>query len=164
MSISDELKELEALFYKGTLTQDEFQIAKRKVLEGPLVAEPAVHLEMIKAQNELAQIDREWEIERQEYVVVGRHGNQQVPDKTSSACGTILIGCFGTFWTVAAISITSRGDAGPARVFLPLTGFVILVLGVLSGVRRYTTAQKYEEAHDRYKARRKEHLDRQRSS
>ncbi len=60
MTIADELQKLDELRRSGAISFDEFEIAKRKVLEGPQDFTEYDHLEEIKAQNEVAQLDREW--------------------------------------------------------------------------------------------------------
>jgi len=79
MSIAEEIKKLDNLRRNGTLSHEEFEIAKRKVLEGPQDVTESDHLEEIKAQNEVAQLDREWQIEREKYLITGKYGNKHIP-------------------------------------------------------------------------------------
>lgn len=66
------MEKLSELFQNGKLTREEFEIAKRKVLESPQISHASSEqdqLEAIRLQNEIAQHDHQWEIERREYMV-----------------------------------------------------------------------------------------------
>ena len=49
MSISDEIQKLDDLRRNGALSSEEFEIAKRQVLEGPYDTADSDHLEDIKS-------------------------------------------------------------------------------------------------------------------
>lgn len=161
MSISDELQKLDALRRSGALTYDEFETAKRRVLEGSSNGVEAQHLEEIKAQNELSQVDREWELERENYMVEGKYGRRHIPSKASSAIGGLFIVGFGIFWTIMAASITSIGGFGVFS-FFPLFGVLFVVFGAAMSIRAFTKAGEYEEAQQRYRQRRQAVQDKNR--
>jgi len=78
MSLVDELTKLEELRRSGALSDAEFTKAKAALLnEAPagrgleLGEHLADQLAEVKYQNELAQVDREWESERQQYLIRG---------------------------------------------------------------------------------------------
>ena len=154
MSISDELEKLDRLRREGTLSESEFELAKRKVLEGPQTAE-SDQLEEIKSQNELAQLDREWELEREDYMVTGRYGNRHIPKQSTSLLSGIVIVVFGIFWTSMASTITGFGAPG-AFSFFPMFGVLFIVVGVIVSISSFFTARQYNEAQRRYKRRRRE--------
>src|SRR5262245_35284278 len=79
MGLADELQKLEELRQRGTLTEEEFVQAKQSLLSGAGDAMSA-HLDEIKYQNELARVDREWEIEREQYLITTRYGQRVVPE------------------------------------------------------------------------------------
>src|SRR5262245_39381991 len=86
MNIADELRKLQDLHRSGVLTDEEFATAKAAVLAGNTTDdragnEPAMHahLEEIKLQNEVARLDREWELEREQYMVAGKYGYRYIP-------------------------------------------------------------------------------------
>ena len=72
-------------------------------------------LETIKLQNELASLDRQWMLDRDNYRVKGRDGEYSVPSQAGSIVGMILAAGFGLFWTVGAASMK-------APFFFPLFG------------------------------------------
>ena len=155
MSLADELQKLEELRRNGTISPDEFETAKRKVLEGPQDGVPAEHLEEIKAQNELAQLDREWQLEREDYMVAGKYGNKHIPGKASSLFGGLFIVGFGIFWTITAAGMTGFGGAGVFSLF-PLFGVLFVLFGAGISLNAFVKAGQYEQAQRRYQQRRQE--------
>src|SRR4051794_35230267 len=109
MSLVDELTKLEELRRSGALTDAEFAQAKAALLAGasaPAAADRPLqeHLAEVKRQNELAEIDRAWQIERQQYLITDRYGRGQVPTPAMGVLTAVLGGMFGLFWTVMAAS------------------------------------------------------------
>jgi hypothetical protein len=165
MSLVDELAKLEQLHRSGALSDLEFTKAKAALLSGAppgseqqLGEHLAEQLAEVKYQNELAQIDREWEIERQQYLIRGRDGIVHVPTAGMGIGTAIVGGVFGVFWTIMAVSITGGApDVGPfaiAKVFFPLFGVVFTVAAIGYGVYAHSRANKYQAAFAAYKARR----------
>lgn len=161
MSVTDELQKLDELRRNGALSADEFEIAKRKVLEGPQGAARSDHLEEIKTQNEVAQLDREWELERENYMVAGYYGHRLIPRKGSSVFGGLVVVAFGIFWTATAASMTGFGGAG---VFLPLFGVLFTLFAAGMSINAFVKAGQYEEAQGQYQRRRRELLNRNRKT
>ena len=155
MTISDELQKLDELRRNGTISYDEFEIAKRMVLEGPQDTARPDHLEEIKAQNELAQFDREWELERENYMVAGKYGHKHIPGRFSSALGGFMIVGFGIIWTLMAASMTGFGRAGVISLF-PLLGVLFVLFGAGMSMMAFVKAGQYQEARERYQRRRRE--------
>jgi hypothetical protein len=166
MSIADELNKLEDLRRRGVLTDAEFERAKAAVLAGgaaparesPVVEHLTEQLAEVRYQNELARIDREWEIEREQYMMTDKYGNRQVPTPGMSLVMAVVIGIFGIGWTIMAFSITSSGpQEGGFEVFsclFPLFGIVFTCVGIGVGINAYAKAQKYQEALAAYQRRR----------
>jgi hypothetical protein len=158
MSLADELKELELLLRNGTLTQEEFQIAKRRVLDGSPVADHSDQLEAIQAQNEIAQLDREWILERESYMMTGKYGRRFLPNKFMSVLGGIVVGCFWTFMALSmgqmANAAGPMGSLGIIGIVMPLFGAVLVIFGVSMSIFAFVRAGQYQEAYRRYQARR----------
>jgi hypothetical protein len=165
MSFGDELMKLEELRRSGTLSEDEFAKAKAALINGASAApeqelggQMAAQLAEVRHQNEVARIDREWEIEQQQYLVRGRYGNASVPTPAMGIGMAVIGGVFGLFWTIMAVGITGGApDDGPfgiAKIFFPLFGVVFIVAVVGGGIYTFSRAQKYQEAFAAYKARR----------
>ncbi|MBW4622036.1 MAG: SHOCT domain-containing protein [Cyanosarcina radialis HA8281-LM2] len=114
MSISDEIEKLKALYEAGTLSREEFELAKHQVLSGTARSD---NLEELRIQNQIAQLDREWELERENYMATGKYGCKYIPGKVESLIGGIFIVCFGIFWTFTAASMTGFGAVGSLGFF-----------------------------------------------
>lgn len=166
MSIADELQKLEELRRTGALSDQEFAQAKAALLAGaagpppePLGQHLAEQMAEVRHQNELARIDREWEMERQQYLITDRYGARQVPTPGMGIGIAIVGGVFGLLWTVMAFAITGGapdfGPFGVAHVVFPLLGVVFIGAAVGFGVYCYSRAQKYQRAFAAYQARRR---------
>jgi hypothetical protein len=165
MSLADDLMKLEDLRRSGALTEVEFAQAKLALLDGTR-AEPAApvadlladQLAETRRQNDLAEIDRAWQIEREQYLVADRYGRRHVPTVGYGLGGAVVVGVFGVFWTIMAFAITSGGpDEGPfglAKVFFPLFGVVFTVAGIGYGIYSASKAEQYQKAFKAYQERR----------
>ena len=167
MSIADDLSRLEELRRNGTLSEAEFANAKALLLNNPAppAQEPLVkHLAdqqaEIKYQNELARIDREWEMQRQQYYVTTRYGVRQLPTTGMGIGIAVVGGAFGVFWTIMAIAITgSAPDVGPfsvAKLIFPLFGILFTGAAIVFGIVCNIRAKKYQEAYEAYQRRRQQ--------
>ena len=162
MSLSNELEKLQQLHDAGALTAEEFVRAKARVLasETAPLDEP---LRQIQWQNELARLDREWELEREHYMITGKHGTRYVPQAGQSLLGGVIAVVFGIFWTAMASSMTTHSSfgspsSGPPR-FLPLFGVLFIVLGAGAAIHGVRKGTEYEQAHRRYQQRRADLLE-----
>ena len=158
VSMADELRKLQDLRAAGTLTDDEFAAAKATVLAGGHADVPAdrgvdAQLEEIKRQNDVAQLDREWAMEREQYMVPGRYGYRYLPSRGMSLFGGIVITGFGLLWTVMAASTG-------APVFFPIFGLLFIFAGIGMSAYSFFQANRYEEARLRYQRRRAQLLSR----
>lgn len=165
MSLVDELAKLEQLHRSGALSDNEFSQAKAALLnQATAGAEQshgehlADHLAEVHYQNELAQIDREWQIERQQHLIRGRFGAVQEPSAGMGIGVAVGGGLFGTFWLIMAVAITAvMPDFGPfsaAKVIFPLVGVLFIGVAIGFGIYVYSRAQKYQQAFAAYKERR----------
>ena len=165
MSLADDLTKLEELRRTGALSEKEFAQAKAKLLAGEsppagdAVAEKlGAQLAETRYQNELERIDREWQIEREHYMVADRYGRRHIPTVGTGQLTAVGGGLFGLFWTVMAFSITSGApDFGPfsiAKVFFPLFGIVFTVGAMVYGLHLVNKATAYNKAFAAYQKRR----------
>src|SRR2546423_1344686 len=99
-------------------------------------------LEAIRLQNELEQIDREWQIEREQYLTRSRDGSTGVPSKGITAggiVGIVLVIGFLIFWiALASAGALAAGAFGfgfggisPVWCF-PLFGVGMLLVLILN--------------------------------
>jgi hypothetical protein len=126
----------------------------------PALREMSERLEQLEYENELARIDREWEMERERYMVTSRYGRRYVPSAAAAVVmGVVAVG-FGLFWAFMAFSIVPAfGGFGAA---FPLFGLVFIAFGAGVSIYQYTKAQQYQAAYAEYQRRRAEALDRMR--
>jgi hypothetical protein len=169
MGLADELERLEDLHHRGALNDVEFEQAKLHVisestrLDG-VQSNPSqdLNLKDVHRQNELARIDREWQLAREAFYVAGRHGHRYLPSIAGGYTAALIAGVFGIFWTVMAISITSMApDIGPfamVKIAFPLFGVIFTAGGVLAGVNMIAKANRYQEAEAEYQKRRSSYL------
>ena len=112
----------------------------------------------VKSQNEISKLDREWEIEREKYMIVGAYGGRVIPDSLSSGLASIGILVFGISWVVLAISFSGFVGQGWANI-LPPIGLVFMVLGLFLSLRAFQKAGQDKAAYERYQRRREEILE-----
>lgn len=153
MSISDELKKLDELRRKGVLSHDEFETAKRRILENPDITTDSAQLDDIRTQLQCVQLDQEWELERERYMVTGRRGQRYVPTKTRSVIQAVAFVGFGVFWTIMTRTAVGFGQVEAVSPF-PVFGMLIVLVGVGIAIHSFIVASRYEEARARYQGRR----------
>ncbi len=104
-------------------------------------------------QQELAVLDREWEIERANYMITNNEtGRSSVPTEGGAMIGGIVATVFGVLWMLFAIGITSGGPSG-ASLF-PLFGLLFIGVGIYSAINAGNKAHDYKRALARYKSKR----------
>ena len=108
--------------------------------------------------TEVAALDREWELEREKYLVPGKHGRKHIPTEAGAIGGGIATTLFGCFWTAMAFGITSMAPSvGPfaiAKVGFPLFGLIAVIAGIVSSLNAYFKAGDYCRAEIEYRLRR----------
>jgi hypothetical protein len=118
----------------------------------------AGNLEVIKLQNELERLDREWEMQRQSFAIRDKDGNTTYPSTTGSIIGGVIGVGIGILWTIMAIAITSGApDFGPfaiARIVFPLFGLLFVAAGIASLIKGGSSARRYADAESQYRAQR----------
>lgn len=145
MSLIDELERLNALHRSGGLSTEEFQKAKAKLLgsETPLplplpapvtgANSPGRRMEL---EAELARVDREFEMIRQECLVRGHRGGSYEPTEGGGA----VTGLFFLLWLGAAIFITFQfAEHEGAFALFPLG---IAVAGTIAMVTSASTSRR----------------------
>lgn len=175
MSLADDLTKLDDLRRTGALSEEEFARAKEALLNAPPVppppAEPlgehlAAQLEEVQFQNELAQVDREWEREREKYMVVGKYGQRYLPTTGTSAIGGVIMVGFGLVWTIGASvmafgvnQVFSDHEMAPKAFSIipclfPVFGVLFICLGIVLSVHSHRKAREYQQAERAYRRRR----------
>lgn len=109
--------------------------------------EMAGDLKVIRLQNELEQLDREWDQERSQFLMRDKNGNASEPSPVGAIVGGVLAIGFGIFW------ISTTSSMGAPGIF-PLFGLVFIgfaLFGIISSVNK---SQGLRNGEEQYQARR----------
>jgi Short C-terminal domain len=156
MSFSEELQKLAGLREKGLITQAEFEQAKKRLFNEPSSTNIASNQQdRVMQLAELERIDREWELEREKYYMVGRYGRTYKPTTGSSLFGMLLVGGFGIFWTIMAFTITQSAPFPLVGVVFPLFGIIFIGIAVYNGFNGMMKSEQYDLAERKYLNRRR---------
>jgi hypothetical protein len=109
--------------------------------------EMAGDLKVIRLQNDLEKLDREWDREMEGFMVTGENGERSIPSTGGSIVGGVVAIVAGVIWMGFAGSI---GAPGPFVMF----GFVFIGFALFGMVRRSAKAGNYQSAHERMQGRR----------
>lgn len=111
----------------------------------------AKDVEVIKMQNQLAELDRQWMVDREKYMVRGKYGASRVPTRAGSVIFMLITVVFGLVFLGMGFS----SDAP-----LPAMLFALLFVGaaVAAGVYRAQKAESYQRGKRNYQRRRQELL------
>ena len=157
-NLSGEIRKLQELHDTGAQTDEEFVHTKATVL----CAEPSqlgqgdgVHRQLgqIRLQNEIARLDREWNLEREKYMISNKYGTRSVPNEAGSLLLVLVFGGFGVFFTISAAS------AGAPAIFI-IFGCIFTLIAVGAGITGFAKAAEYREAFRLYQEGRTELLAR----
>lgn len=109
----------------------------------------AENLDYIRIQNEIAQLDREWAMERERYLIKGKDGHLYEPGGCSMiASGMIVV--MGLVWAVAAEATAST--SGGIAIF----GVIIMLIGIASLVTTGGRAGKLKTGRAAYVSQRRQ--------
>jgi len=102
--------------------------------------------------NELERIDREWEKERERYMVTTKYGRRYVPSTGAAVVVGLISVSVGLIWTMMAFS-NAQSLGGAAGIF-PLFGMVFVVGGAAISIYQFNKAKRYQAAYRAYQRRR----------
>ena len=114
-------------------------------------AEMAGDLKVIKLQNELERIDREWAGERANYLVKDKDGHRHEPSVAGSVIGGGVAIVFGVIWMVFAASMGAPG-------FFPLFGLVFIGFALFGMINSTSKAGKLQNQREQYERKREKVL------
>ena len=112
-------------------------------------AEIAGEVEILKLQNELERIDREWQSERESCMVRGKNGSLSEPSPVVGTIIFIVVIGFGIFWTIAA------GSMAPQMGLFGLAFIGFAIFGLFNNLRK---SNEFIEKKQQYEQRRAEVL------
>ncbi len=153
MSLVSELEKLEQLHQSGSLSQHEFAIAKRKLLNDDSLDQQVADSQIVKIQNDIEELDRSWLIDRENYMNSGMFGKQRTPSKSNSLIDIIWIIVLGSYFIIAGI-FRDRDLYFSILIALPF------LMGLAIAVKDYKKATNYELAEADYQKKRQELLTR----
>lgn len=99
--------------------------------------EMADDLKVIRLQNDLEKLDREWSMQSERLMVSNQHGAKSVPSAAGSMVGGVVAVVFGIIWMIGASSMGAPG-------IFPLFGLVFIGVAVVGMVRGAGKAQEYQ--------------------
>jgi hypothetical protein len=106
-------------------------------------------LEVLRVQNELERLDREWTLERESYMVTQKGGGRSLP----SAAGSIIMGIIAVGFMIFWIGGAGSMGAPTPFVLFGVVGLLVVVFATINGVYKAnaheTAEQKYQSARDR---------------
>jgi len=122
----------------------------------------AAQVSKLTKQNEVEALDRQWEREKEAFMVTGKHGVKRLPSKAGAIVGGCIVGVVGVIWTIMAIAITAvMPDFGPfqiAKFAFPAFGVAFVLFAIFIAVNNCRKAHNYETAYWHYRRRRDELL------
>jgi LSD1 subclass zinc finger protein len=106
----------------------------------------ALHEEVkqLSAQQAIADLDRQWQIERENFYVKGENGSRHLPSEGGAVVGGVIAAVFGVFWTFMTISMGAPG-------FFPLFGILFIGMGIFGAIHTSQKAGDYKAAESRYR-------------
>ena len=120
----------------------------------------AQQIDQLTQQNELAALDRQWEIEKESFKIQSKDGPSRLPTQGAAWAGGIGVVFFGGLWTILAFAMTqSAPNFGPfaaAKVVFPLFGLGFIAFGIFMAMSAHQAAQNYRSAERNYRRRRAE--------
>lgn len=108
---------------------------------------------VLELQNDLEQLDREWDSRRETLLVRNKHGNVSEPSAAGSMIGGMIAVVFGIFWISMASSMGAPG-------FFPLFGLVFIGAAVFGMINGTAKAGTFRDAQGAYESRRRELIER----
>jgi hypothetical protein len=107
----------------------------------------AGNLQVIELQNDLERLDREWESQKEGYMVSGKHGHRYLPSTGGSIFGGVIAIVFGVIWMSFA--------AGMGAPFpFPLFGLLFIGAAIFGMVNSSSKASAYQSADLEFQQRR----------
>jgi hypothetical protein len=104
---------------------------------------------VLELQNDLEQLDREWDSRRETLLVRSKHGNVSEPSSAGSLIGGMVMIAFGIFWTGMAAS-----HGAPA--FFPLFGIGFIGFAIFNMVKGTAKADTFKSERGDFETRRRQ--------
>jgi hypothetical protein len=113
--------------------------------------EMADDLKVIRLQNELEQLDREWEADRSKYLTRDKHGNVSEPSSVGAVVGGVVMIGFGILWMSVTASMNAPG-------IFPFFGLLFIGFAIYAMVSSMSKAQGLSDSESGYRMKREQLL------
>jgi hypothetical protein len=104
-------------------------------------------LEILRLQNEIERLDREWNLQQHAFMVHGKNGSR-IPSSAGSLVGGLVAAVFGIFWLVSA---STMGAPFPFVLF----GLIFVGAAIVGAVKGMDKASRHRSADTQYQERRR---------
>ena len=161
MPFTDELQALASLHAEGALSDAEFAAAKARLLSGPktfgealvgAVPDSGRQFDQLHRDALIAQLDREWALEREKYLTTDRYGARSGPPGDGGMLGGVIFAAFMLCWT----TFTAQSHA-PA--LFTIFGVFGIIAGIGATINAAMKATAYRDAEEAYEQRRTALID-----
>ncbi len=122
----------------------------------------ADQIDDLQRRSAIAELDRQWELEREQFYVTGKHGHRHLPTEGGSIVGGIVITVFGAIWTAITCGMAgmAANHSGPGMLvgIFPLFGVAFIAFGIWNAFSSYNKADAYKKAEANYRRQRQDLL------
>ena len=123
MSIADDIARLQEMHESGALTDAEFVAPKARLLAADSPASAPSQdaglqrdVRRLGIQNQILQLDQDWQAERETLMVRGRYGSRYTPTRSSSLRLAAVVGMASLFLLVFPAFVPFTGSTVPFGV------------------------------------------------
>jgi hypothetical protein len=102
--------------------------------------------------EELDRIDREWEKERERYMITTKYGRSYVPSSGAAVVVGLISVSMGLAWTMTSFALLQ--GFGPLAGMFPVFGVVFAIGGAVISIYQFKKAKRYQTAYRAYQRRR----------
>jgi hypothetical protein len=102
--------------------------------------------------EELDHIDREWEKERERYMVAAKSGRRYKPSTGAAVVVGLISVSMGLAWTMTSFALFHT--LGPLAGMFPVFGVVFAIGGTAISFYQFQKAKRYQAAYRAYQNRR----------
>ena len=151
--LPDDLKRLSAI-------QAHEITAQRWDYDVQQLANRLLSLRGFRPETKLDTIDREWDLEKKQYVLVDKEGKAREPTLQGTIPSAVIATIFGLFWFffVVGFAVSEYKNIGLAAalggVLFSLIGPTVSILAIVSSNRQRRAYLRFKGAQDAYQSRR----------
>jgi DNA-directed RNA polymerase subunit RPC12/RpoP len=122
--------------------------------------ELAEDVKLIRLQNEIEQLDREWMMTREKFMLSGQNGQKSDPSIAGGVAMIIVGVVAGVLWISFNSFAISQAGAPPFMPFFMLFGVLVAGMFVFGGIRSISKTGELDTARKDYEIRRADLISR----